>query len=214
MFREAFALVNATSGHRSQLELTWLLCVVAFSMASISVIIFACGKSKQKPQEKKDLSSGGGGGGVGGHNLAGAGGFYVDSGSFSGTSSCGGGGESSISCGCGGSGGGDGGCSGCGGGAGAAANLKSRVDEDFVESSEDGVNVVGTRLRTLTQTWELQWDFGQFAGVRWRGNKMEEANVDWWNKLADEGQNRMEEQLLASGGLRLPRMNENESAGR
>lgn len=93
-------------------------------------------------------------------------------------------------------------------------NLLGLRDGDLVESSEDGVNVVGARLRTLTQTWQLRRDFGQFAGVRWRGNKMEEADVDWWNELADEGQNIMEEQLLVSWGLRLSRMNGNESAGR
>ncbi|KAI6673115.1 hypothetical protein NL676_001021 [Syzygium grande] len=68
MAREVFPLVNATNGHGSQLELTWPLCAVAFSMAFISIIIFACGKS-EKPREKK-----GRGGGEGG-NLAGAGGL-------------------------------------------------------------------------------------------------------------------------------------------
>lgn len=52
MAREVFPLINATIGHESQLELTWLLCVVAFSMVFISGIIVLCGKSERKPREK------------------------------------------------------------------------------------------------------------------------------------------------------------------
>ncbi|KAI6673095.1 hypothetical protein NL676_001001 [Syzygium grande] len=73
MARKVFPLVNATNGHGSQLELTWLLCAVAFSMVFIFINVFACGKSEQKPREKKGR---GGGGGSGGGNLARAGGLF------------------------------------------------------------------------------------------------------------------------------------------
>ncbi|XP_030440319.2 uncharacterized protein LOC115662296 [Syzygium oleosum] len=114
MAREVFPLANATNGHGSQLELTWL-CVVAFSLAFISMIIFACGKSEQEPREKKGRSGGGRGG-----NLAGAGVSYLASGDFS-RANCGGGSGGyggNGDGGCGGSGGGGGGCGGSGGGCG------------------------------------------------------------------------------------------------
>ncbi|KAI6673089.1 hypothetical protein NL676_000995 [Syzygium grande] len=57
MAREAFPLVNATNGHGSQLELTWLLCTVAFSMAFNSIIIFACGKSGRNLEKRRVVAA-------------------------------------------------------------------------------------------------------------------------------------------------------------